>query len=422
MTNSKWFAALIAVMVLPSGAQTGTTPLTLEEAWRRAEERNVSLVAARAAVVAAEGQEADARAILWNNPEISAERLQRRASQGGPGTERIREWSAGVSQALEIGGQAGFRRRAAAAELDAARWQLLEARIELRAEVERRFVQVLALQLRLANERESVELIERSAAVAARRVEAGEDNRLDGNVARVEAGRARSQLQALSDQLAQAQAQLGEVLQSPPREALQVAGDLDPRELREALDGLLTRSRDRPQRAALASREAAATNRLGLERASRMPDITVGLTVAREGSREMRESVAGINVSVPLPLFRRNAGPIALARANLSRLQAERQAGERDIEASIRSLWERRENLRTRVRSLQEIVLPALTENQRLSQRALQEGEIALGQLVLVNRQALEGRRELYDAMTELRLLHVAIEQAAGIVPGTRVP
>ena len=43
-------------------------PLTLETAWLLAEQNSVSLKAARAAVIAAEGQAEDTRGFLWNNP------------------------------------------------------------------------------------------------------------------------------------------------------------------------------------------------------------------------------------------------------------------------------------------------------------------------------------------------------------------
>ena len=81
----------------------------------------------------------------------------------------------------------------------------------------------------------------------------------------------------------------------------------------------------------------------------------------------------------------------------------------------MRTLWQRHEALEERVRSLRDQVLPALEENQRLSLRAQQEGEVNLAQLVLINRQVLEGRRELLDATTQWRLARITLEQAAGV-------
>ena len=77
-------------------------------------------------------------------------------------------------------------------------------------------------------------------------------------------------------------------------------------------------------------------------------------------------------------------------------------------------MWARRENLQARVNQLSESVLPRLEENQHLSSVSFRAGEIGLLQLLLVNRQVLDGQRDLLDARTELRLAKVALEAAAG--------
>jgi len=67
-------------------------------------------------------------------------------------------------------------------------------------------------------------------------------------------------------------------------------------------------------------------------------------------------------------------------------------------------------------------VLPSLQENRRLSAISFRAGEIGLLQLLLVNRQVLDGQRDLLDARTDLRLTQVALEAAAGwqSTPATR--
>jgi outer membrane protein, heavy metal efflux system len=390
-------------------------PLTLGQAWLLAEQNSLSLKVARAELIAAEGRAEDASAPLWNNPEVSAERTHRTTPQPDLPTVTTREWAAAISQPFEIAGQQGYRRAAARGELEAARHQVEESLRQVRADVERRFVQVLSLQSRVANERTALQLIESTARFAGKRVEAGEDSKLDGNFAQVEAGRARSQLAGLEDQLLQARAELGEILQWPDSSLPEAAGELEPRVASPPLEQLLARATERAHLRTLLSREEAARNRLDLERAARFPDITLGLGVAREGPNDLREKVTTLTVSVPLPLFKRNAGNVAQASADLSKAQAERQAGERDIPAAVRTLWLRNRGLQARVDALRDTVLRTLEENQRLSQKALAEGEIGVSQIVLVNRQLLEARRELIDALTELRLTRISLEHAAGL-------
>ncbi|MBX3532389.1 MAG: TolC family protein [Rhizobiaceae bacterium] len=393
---------------------TPAKPLTLQEAWRLAEQGSISLKTARAAVIAAEGHAEDTRGLLWNNPELNAEGLRRKLPPSDLGATTNREWGAGITQALEIAGQHGHRREAARQELIAAQLLAQESEREVRADVEKRFVQVLALQARIGIERDSLALIERTSSFAGKRVAAGEDSRLDGNVALIEAGRARNQLGALMDQLLQARAELGEILQWPSATLPDVVGDLESRATVPALERLLETAADRSQLKALQAKEVAARSKLDLELAARIPDITVGLGVGREGPQDFRENIALLSVSVPLPLFKRNSGNVAQAQADLARAQAERQALERGQGANVRALWHRYQSLRNRVQTLRDAVLPALEENQRLSQQSLREGEIGVPQQVLVNRQLLDGRRDLLEAITELRLTRIALDQIAG--------
>lgn len=389
-------------------------PLTLEAAWLLAEQNSVSLKAAHAAVIAAEGQAEDTRGFLWNNPEVTADGARRQSPQPDLTTPTYREWGAGISQTIEIAGQHGYRREAARQAFAAARFFALEAEREVRAEVEKRFVQVLALQTRIANEREALTLIESTATFAGKRVAAGEDNKLDSNVALIEAGRARNQVAALADQLLQAHGELAAILQWPAASLPEVAGELESRTVVLPQEQLLALAAERAQLKALQAKEGAARNKLDLERAARIPDITLGLGVSREGPEEFRDKITTFSVTIPLPLFKRNAGNVAQARADLTNAQAERQAGERDAQASVRVLWQRQQNLTARVQTLRDTVLSALEENQRLSQKALREGEISLAQQVLINRQLLDGRRDLVDAATELRLTRIALDRATG--------
>lgn len=390
-------------------------PLTLTEAWRLGEQNSIKLKAANAAVVAAEGQAEDSRGLLWNNPEVSTEQVRRAAPATDLSSSTVREWTAGISQTLEIAGQQGYRREATRQELAKAQFLAQETQREIRAEIEGRFMKVLALQARIGIERDSLALIENTATFAGKRVAAGEDSKLDGNVALIEAGRARNQLGALTDQLFQARADLAELLQWSETTLPEVVGDLEVSTALSSLEGLLATAAERNQMKALQAREIAAKNRLDLELAARFPDVTLGFGVGREGPEVFREKVTLFTVSVPLPLFKRNAGNVAQARADLSNAQAERRAGERDIPANVRTLWHRLENLTARVKTLREGVLPALEENQRLSQKALREGEIGLAQQILINRQLLDGRRDFVEAITELRTTRIALEQAAGV-------
>lgn len=401
---------LYCALALPTAAAS----LTLEQAWQTAEAANPVLQSARANLATAQGQLADTQGLLWNNPQLYTERVRRDVPQAGLDSQRQREWNTSLSQTIEIGGQHGYRRAAAEQELAALQSVLQETQRQVRAEVEQRFVRVLALQLRIATEQETLKLVESAATVVKKRVAAGEDSRLDGNLAAVEAERGRNQLAALGEQLTEARVALAGTLQMAPESLPEVSGELMPVAARYTLDQLLASTVNRPQLRAFEQREAAARNRLKLERASIYPDITLGVSSGREGASTAREKLVGVSVSLPLPLFRRNAGGIGKAATELTQAQIERQVVGRDTLAQVRALWLKVESLRARVERLQQTVLANLDDNQRLSSISYRAGEIGLLQLILVNRQVFDGRRDLLDARTEFRLATVALEAAAG--------
>lgn len=405
-----------AVLALLGPGQATAQALTLPEAWRIAEERNPALRSAAAAVHGAQGQLAESRSPLWNNPEASLEGSRTRIPQA---EERYRGWTLGLSQTFEIAGQQGLRRSAAEAELAAVEAQVAEARAQLRAEVEERFVQVLALQLRAGVERETVALVAQAEAAMQKRLDAGESSRLERNLASVEAERARNQLTQVDEQITQARAELAALLQLPPAELPEVAGELR-RAARYSLEALLQSSARRQKLASLGRREQAARERLALERASRYPDVTLGVTTGRDGPPGLRENVLGFAVSVPLPVFRRNEAGVGRAVTELTQAQIEKQSSERDARAAVHAHWRRVDQLEARAGRLRDSVARTLEENQRLSRRAFEEGEIGALELVVVNRQLAELRRDVLEAETELRLARIALERAAGWIEDTK--
>lgn len=393
--------------------------LTLRQAWALAEEANPVLRSAKAQVPGAEGAVRNTQAPLWNNPQFATDLTRRHANAAGAASQSYPEWAFGIAQTFEIAGQQGYRRGAARLDAAALERSIEDVRRQVRGEVELAFTRVLALQQRIGLEEQALKVIEDAAAAVRMRVQAGEDSRLEGNLSAVEAERARNQLTILREELLQARAALAGLLQLPPGEFPAAAGRLDPRLPGYTLESLLARATARPQLQALELREGAARNRLQLERAAAYPDITVGLTTGREGALDARERLTMLSVSVPLPLFRRNAGGIGRAMTELTQTQIERQTVSRDIEAQVRALWQRVQSLADRVRRLSDSVLPTLTENQRLSSVAFRSGEIGLLQLLLVNRQLLDARRDYLDAFGQFMDARVALEQTAGITGAT---
>ena len=406
-----------------AAAQTATTapasalPLTLAEAQRLAETASAAVRLREAQLAAAEGQRQAASTLLANNPELGLERSSTRTRNNPSPDDSARGWTAGVSQSFEIGGQQSRRREAASAALDALRAEIDATRRQARADAALRFVAVLAAQRRVAIEQRSVELFDVGAQAVARRRAAGEDTRLDANVALVEAERSRNALGLARERWLEARSELAALLQLPASAVPEVAGELAPPAAATSpytLDQLLASTQASTRLRALVSRQDAARARLGVERASQLPDVTVGVNVGRDGPGAARDRVTTLILSVPLPLFKRNDAAIGQALTEVQQADIERSVALRDQEALVRRLWSRMASQRERIERLQRALLPASADNQQLAARSRQAGQIGVLDQLVINRQALDADRELTDALAEYQATQIELENAAG--------
>jgi cobalt-zinc-cadmium efflux system outer membrane protein len=408
-------AASLTPRSVPDAAQPALQALTLQEALALVDSTNPALKAKQAQLAAAEGAQTDANALLSSNPQLSLDQTRRSLSLPGQPSESWNEWNAGLSQTLEIAGQRGYRKEATAAALSALRSEIEDTRRVARTAVSDRFHRVLALQQRVALELEAVKLFDDTAAAVQKRRAGGEDTKLDANLATVEAERARNQLALAQEQLIDARSDLAATLQLPPASLPQALGELSLPQRGFVLADLMASVDTQPRLRALQDRESSSSARLKLEQAAVYPDVTVGLSLGREGLGDARERLTTLSVSVPLPLFKQNASGIGQARSELSQAQIEREAALRNARASVSALWLKLTSLESRVRRLQGSMLPALADNQQLSVKSQRAGQIGLLELIVVSRQSLDARRDLNDALAEYHATRHALEAAAGL-------
>ncbi|MBX9677040.1 MAG: TolC family protein [Methylotenera sp.] len=386
----------------------------MESALALAQRNSPELRKAIASLEAAKGEIADANSPLFNNPTVNLEGGSRKLYDPTNSDSRRSEWNTGLAQTFELAGQQGYRRQTANSKLTALQQEIDEVRHRVNAEVEERFVQVLALQKRIETEQHTLDLTERNTGLIGKRVEAGEDSKLDGNLAVVETERARNQINLLQEQLTRALTALSATLQLPEQQLPTVIGELQPPTTTYTLDNLLASVANRPALKALSWREQSARSNLDLERAVRTPDLTVSLNYGRDAVVGGQDTVTTLGFSLPIPLFRRNAAGIGRATTELNQVEIEKNTLTRDARASVIASWQRRLSLQDRVQRLTTTVYPKLEENLKLSQIAFKNGEIALPQLLLVQRQVIDAQRDLIEAQLDLRLTQIELEYVAG--------
>jgi cobalt-zinc-cadmium efflux system outer membrane protein len=409
----RWFTVAATVGALCAQAASGQS-LTLAEAIRRAEAANANVLGRQAQESAIAGALTEAEAFLYNNPTLSVEGTRRSAESTDAKTN---EFNVVFSQAFETGAQQTNRRSAASYAMLANDAEIDEARRNARAEAALHFFAVLTGQQRVSIEQRSVNTFDNIASIVAKRRAAGEDTRLDANLAVIEAERARNALGIARERLVEARSELASTLQLPPEILPDVAGSQDAASVSSlpyTLDQLLASLADQPRHRALVAKSEAARSRLAVERGNRNPDVTVGLSYGREGFSGERERLARLWVSVPLPLFKRNDAAVGQATSELTQAELDRTIALRDTSAKVRRLWSALQSQSERVQRLNAIVLPASSDNQQLSAKSRQAGQIGVLDQLTVTRQALEAERELNEAIGEYQATRIELERSSG--------
>lgn len=410
-SSIRWLFVLIAFLI---SSVTNAEPLTLEAAWTIAAQNNPDLkrLIANQSIPAGEFQ--DASGPLYYNPTLNLEGRTRRIAQTGASDPYRGEYGIGISQTFEIAGQQRFRRQAAEESKTAISQDIAEEYRALHAQLEEQFINVLAVQKRIEVEQRILKLIEQNTQLSRKRVSAGEDSLLDGNLAIVDAERARNQLISLNEQLLRARTQLAATMQLKANEFPEVVGELTPAQTQYTLQELFNKLDTRPGIQSLTSKKASARSRLELQKSMRYPDLTVSLINTTEASLAGSDNISSIGVSMPLPIFRRNATGIGRATAELTQSEINLTSETRNAKAVIEAAWLRRENIKDRVRRLNSEVYPKLEENLTLSKKAFENGEIGLPQLLIVQRQVVDAQRDIIETQKDLRLVQIELEYVSG--------
>lgn len=256
---------------------------------------------------------------------------------GGSGERK--GWESGqttlsVSQPLELGGKRATRRRAAELERDVVYWEVEVRRRNLLAEVTKAFVATLVAQERLRVLDELVDIAEDSVRSVNATVEAGAVSPVERTRAEVQVSRAQAARLAAERELAVARSLLASSWGSAQATFNRVTGALEPLAKPQALETLLPHVPSIPDLTRLETELEQRRAAFALERARRIPDLT--LTAGARHFADNGDGALVFGFSVPLPLFDNNRGNILAASRAVTKATLERRAGEISAETRAR--------------------------------------------------------------------------------------
>ncbi len=398
-------AALCAVACVQTAvANAQGRTLTLADVLTRAREQAPQVVSARLALEETRGRLLGASLRFQNNPEIDAALGNRRAPD-----RRFTDVDVGVGQTFEPGARRTARIAGAnaaiaqsAADVDAV------TRVVLR-DAAAAYFRAIHADLRIRLLTRAQELATAVYSAADRRFRAGDIAVLDVNIARASMARVRADREAAEAAKALALGDLKQLLRI--EEDVSVAGALTAG-ADVQLPALLQSATQRPELRALEAgvQEAEADVRLG--RTFGKPDYGVGVRYARE---EGDHIVRG-GLTLTLPLFSRGQELRAAGAARAARLRAELDAARALVQLEVRSAFDAYSRRLAAVRVLETEAIPGLDENETLTARSFEVGQIGLPELLLIRREILETRSQYLDALMEAALARIDLDASAAIL------
>lgn len=422
-TWARWPLVALAVVAAlmsapPLAAQSGgDRTLTLDEAFSRTLARHPDLARFRYLRDGAQAALDEAAQAPALNAGLQVENAPGNGAASGFDQA---ETTLSLASVLELGGKRSARQRVADAQMQSLTLTEEAQRLDLLAEVARRFLDLLAAQSSVQIADIELAQRERVADAAAQRVRAGaspESVRLSAEAAvararlvrqrsAAETGAAARRLAALwNDRAPDFDRATGDPLAMPSVPSL------------EALQTLLDRS---PELRRFADEARLREARVQLARTARSADIQWQAGIRRLEQTDNWAAVVGF--SVPLGSAKRAAPQIRAAEAEVASLALERESEEISLYATLADAQARLGIASAEVSLARTDVLPRLEQAEQLAERAYRAGALSYLEWAQLQAEATAMRREELQAAIEGHRALIEIQRLTGesfLAPGT---
>lgn len=385
-----------------AGAQSRT--LTLAEVLARAREQAPQIVSARLALEEIRGRLVGASLRFQANPEIEAGVGNRQGAD-----RRFTDFEIGVGQTFEPGSRRSARIAGANAAMTQGSADVEETTRIVLGSAAAAYYRALHAHERIRVLNATQELAAGVYSVADRRFRAGDIAVLDVNIARASLARVRAEREGAEAARTLALGALKQLLRLEGdivvEGRLAPAGEAD-------LNVVLQAASQRPELRALEAGVQHAEAELRLGRTFAKPDYGLGVRYSRE---EGDQIVLG-GLTLTLPVFSRGQELRAVGAARAARLRAGLDAARARVQMEVRSHFEAYNRRLAAVRVLETEAIPGLDENETLTTRSFEVGQLGLPELLFIRREILDTRSQYLDALLEAALARIDLDASAAIL------
>ena len=317
-----------------------------------------------------------------------------------------------ISQSFDIAGKRELWREAAERRRRAIESETQVRRIDMSAELRRRFFAVLWRQQQhraIDAWRQRLVQIE---PVVVKLQHGGEVSGYDRRRLSRERIGAVARLEAEHAELEHALERLAALLGTHERK-LSPSGKLLP-DATPPLDTLLSRLQDRPQLKAWEARAAAADLDGQAARRGWLPDVTLGIGAKRVDDGLQRDKGITFTASIPLPVFDRRQTAVQRATAEAKLARSEYRLNRATTEAEIRGLHQQSERLRNAALEFRAQAVAASSDLIRIATAAYQAGESTLLEMLDAHKGMFDAESAALELEWQARASRIELDQLTG--------
>ncbi|HKV64131.1 MAG TPA: TolC family protein [Candidatus Acidoferrum sp.] len=367
--------------------------VTLEQVQKVAGESNPTLRQAEAEIRAAKARQQQSG--LYPNPTVAYTGDEIRGGSVGGGKQGFF-----VQQTVVTGGKLALSRDVFGKEVKLAEVEAEEQRIRVQSAVKMAFLRVLAAQEFLYARRNMVMIAQDSLETQRRLMNTGQADESEVLEAEIEVQRMRMSARMQENTLREEWRSLAAVIGQPDLPLATVAGDLEKGwpevNEEEAVESIAKQS---PAVRIAETAETRAKSLLDRARREAIPDVQIrgGLEYNNEllGSAPFAKGWEGIaEVAVQIPLFNRNQGNVAAARADIERAGEEKQRIGLTLRERAASAVDQYANARLMAMEYREEMLPRAKKAYGLMVEKY-------GQMLASYPRVLDTQRRLYELQIE---------------------
>ena len=388
--------------VLPTpGALQETAGFSLLDVEQLALQNNPTLSQAQARVQAARGIWTQVG--LYPNPVI-----------GYAGDEMGNEGGAGqhggyVGQSFVTAGKLRLNRQVARQEIVRLEQELAAQQLRVLTDVRTSFYEVLVAQRTIEMARKLENIAAQGVQTAEAMLKAKEGSRVDLLQARVEADNTRILLENAQNRQLGAWQGLVTVAGMPDMTPAHLVGNVEdigpPLGWEDALSRVLSAS---PELAAAAAEVQAAQWATKRARVEWVPNVAVQATV--QHGDLTGDDFAGVQVTLPLPLFNRNQGNIVAANAELTAAHRNVERVRLGLQNRLAQVFRRYANASQQVTKYRATILPNAKETLDLVTSGYQQGEFSYLVLLTAQRTYFQSNLAYLESLLQLKTAQARIE------------